>query len=335
MPAVSIGDMSQHFLSIQNGGRVKADLARLGQELSSGKHSDIAANLGGDTRQLSGLVHSLSVLNSYQTSAKETGVLLDNMQLSLQRVDDVRAQLSDSLLKLDEHSQPTQIARAGRMAETAFVDIVNTLNRKLNGVSIFGGSEVELNPLADPDVMLDALRVEISGLTSVADISQTIDNWFMNSSGGFMTSGYLGSQGGSPNRPLGNDQSVSIDVRSDDLGVRAILKSAALAAVLPSAGGGFTKEDQGALVQAAGIQLLSAAEYGADLQARVGFLQERVEIGQARLSAEAASLEILQNDITRPDPFETATKLQAVQTQLETHFTVTSRLSRLSMLEFI
>jgi len=35
------------------------------------------------------------------------------------------------------------------------------------------------------------------------------------------------------------------------------------------------------------------------------------------------------------DPFETASTLQAVQLQLETHYAMTARLSRLSLAEYL
>ena len=63
--------------------------------------------------------------------------------------------------------------------------------------------------------------------------------------------------------------------------------------------------------------------------------EARVEDAAARLSARGTALEIARNDMSAADPYETATKLQNVQLQLETHYTLTARLSRLSLTEYL
>ena len=55
----------------------------------------------------------------------------------------------------------------------------------------------------------------------------------------------------------------------------------------------------------------------------------------AEQEAQLTSLGIIRNDMTVADPFETAVRLQEVQLQLETQFTITSRLSGLSLVNYI
>ena len=44
---------------------------------------------------------------------------------------------------------------------------------------------------------------------------------------------------------------------------------------------------------------------------------------------------IAKNEIVSAEPYETATRLQQIQQQLELHFTSTSRIARLSLANFI
>jgi flagellar hook-associated protein 3 FlgL len=46
-------------------------------------------------------------------------------------------------------------------------------------------------------------------------------------------------------------------------------------------------------------------------------------------------LEIARADLVAIDPFEAATRMEAAQTQLETLYSVTARLSRLSLVDFL
>lgn len=335
MPIVSIGDMSKHFISLKNSGEIKSDLARLGQELSSGRRSDVVSFLGGDTRQLLGIKHSISVVEGHLQTATETSMLLEHMQLALARVDDARSRTAETVLKINPQSQPLQIEQAAKTAKSAFSDIVSTLNGTYAGRSIFGGTQVDSPPLADPEAMLTDISASIAGFSTISDVVQAIDDWFDDPAGGFSTMGYLGDRGDHVARSIGSDQKLSIDVRADDKPMREILKATALAATLDSISGNFSTRDQGAILQMAGTKMLAASSDAVQMQSTIGYLQETVAVGQTRLASESISLGIAYNSLTSADPFETATKLEAVQMQLETHFTVTSRLSRLSLVEYI
>ena len=89
------------------------------------------------------------------------------------------------------------------------------------------------------------------------------------------------------------------------------------------------------LQQTAGVDLLSTASPIANLQARLGHAEQQVEQASVRISAQQSSYGIARNDLVSADPYETATRLQAVQQQLETQYTLTARLSRLSLTEYL
>jgi flagellar hook-associated protein 3 FlgL len=91
----------------------------------------------------------------------------------------------------------------------------------------------------------------------------------------------------------------------------------------------------GRLLQQSGTDLLEASAATATMRSNIGFQQENLSNTQARQSAELTTFQMAYNDLTVSDPFETAVKIEAVQTQLETHFTLTGRLSRLSLVEYI
>lgn len=335
MPIVSIGDMSQHFMSLQNSGRIKSDLAQLGQELSTGKAADVVEKLGGQTRQLSGINHSLEVLTAYQRSADETSLMLEHMQLALDRVDQQRDTAAGELLKVSPQSLGHQITNASQTAAQAFSDIVSALNTRLSGRSLFAGAAVDRTPLAKADEMLDDIRANLVGATTQTDVSNIVEQWFDDPAGGFATMGYLGDTGGKMERTIGPNQSIKVSLQADDPSTKELLRATALAALAGEMSGALTHAEQANLLQGAGASLIAGAGALVSSQSAVGSLQGSVEAGQTRLASEQSSLSFAYNDLTEADPFETATRLQAVQTQLETHFAVTARLSRLSLADYI
>ncbi len=71
------------------------------------------------------------------------------------------------------------------------------------------------------------------------------------------------------------------------------------------------------------------------LRARVGTAEAAIERAAVRNGAEATQLEIARNRIIAVDPFRAATELQSLEVQLETLFTITARLSRLKLTDFL
>ena len=72
-----------------------------------------------------------------------------------------------------------------------------------------------------------------------------------------------------------------------------------------------------------------------ELRAGLGSLQGRIEETATRNSAERTSTQLARLGLVGIDPYETASKLEDVQLQLQTIYTVTVRSSRLSLTEFL
>ena len=112
MTAISVGDMAQQFSSMRNGSAIKSDLARLVESLSTGKVTDVTKELGGETKRFSGIKYSLTQLDAYQNTARETAQTLANVQTVLGRLDEVRGTTAQRLLLVNDTSTIAQIDEA-------------------------------------------------------------------------------------------------------------------------------------------------------------------------------------------------------------------------------
>jgi flagellar hook-associated protein 3 FlgL len=81
--------------------------------------------------------------------------------------------------------------------------------------------------------------------------------------------------------------------------------------------------------------LLSAGSALTDLRATTGLSEERAAEAATRHGARAAALTITRNELALVDPYATAIALRETETRLETHFLLTSRLSGLSLVNFL
>ena len=92
---------------------------------------------------------------------------------------------------------------------------------------------------------------------------------------------------------------------------------------------------QKGLAQRAGEVLLAGETERAHLASRVGGLQAQIDRAQTRNESEATALGIAHADMVKVDPYETATRLQDAETQLDLIYTLTARISRLSLADYL
>lgn len=334
MSGISIGDLAQQFTSLRNGAAIKANLFALQESLSSERVVDLAKTLGGETARYSGMTYSLTQLEGYGQAASETQQSLGTVQAILERVNETRAASAERLLLLSDDSMGAQIDEAAIATSGAFAELVTTLNTQVADRALMSGNSSQTTPLAAPAEMLANIKEGLAGVTDPAAIIATVETWFADPNGGFITDGYLGNTGRLIERRVSENISVTIDARADDPALRGVLQGAAIAALaneLP----GLSNEAKSTLLQNAGAQLTEASSGLIALQARVGFEEETVERAISQTTAQKTALGIAINSLSFADPFETASRLQSIQLQLETHFSVTARMSQLSLLRFI
>ncbi|WP_394180885.1 flagellin [Yoonia maritima] len=334
MPVNPVGDMAQQFNAMRNTSVIKSDLARLSESMSTGNVADITRHLNGETTLLSGVNYSLSQLASYTVAGRETEQRLANMQIVLGQLDSASQKTSSQLLLVSNNSSSDQVTEAARAARSTFDTMVNLLNTRVGDRALFGGAKVANAPLASATDMLADIQIAIGGATSQAAISAAVLDWFDNPAGGFATMGYLGDTGPAVKKRLSDSTTVTIDARADDPAIRDALKFAALAAVTHEMSG-LDVGTRSGLLQESGIGLFSTTSALVGVQSRIGFVEETVSREITEMSAESTALAIAKNDLVAADPFEAASRLQAVQLQLETHYAVTARMSQLSLLSFI
>ena len=63
--------------------------------------------------------------------------------------------------------------------------------------------------------------------------------------------------------------------------------------------------------------------------------EARLDAAVTRNSAETSALEMTRADLIGVDSFETATRLEASQTQLETLYAITARMQRLNLADYL
>jgi len=120
-------------------------------------------------------------------------------------------------------------------------------------------------------------------------------------------------------------------VRADSPEVRAVLGAVAVAAVLEDGIPGLSREEMNRVARESGTQLLASAAPIAEAQGALGRVEGLVAAANTRQEAERTSLGILMNEMVTADPFQTASELAEIETQLQISYQLTARIADLTL----
>jgi flagellar hook-associated protein 3 FlgL len=335
MKPISLGDMAQTFMLRRMSGSLKQDARVAAQELTSGQSANISQRLRGDFSHLSGLEGSLTKLNGYRAATDRAALTTNAMQTTLRYIDSLTDDIGINLLGAGTAADVGTMSSTINDASQRFDAVIRALNTKLGDSTLFAGVASDGPAIASSDVILTALETAIydAGAVTAPDIEAAVTAWF-DAPAGFASVGYLGGQSLS-SLAISPEDKVDLSITAADPALRDTLKALALAALvgretsIPDAATGMD------LTRRAGTALLQSQSDRALLAGRLGLSEARIDQAQTRNQAEGFTLQLARADLLAIDPYEAATRMEAAQNQLETLYSVTARLSRLSLVDFL
>ncbi len=334
MSYLSIGDLAQSLQLRHDNARIRADLDRLSRELSTGLKQDVTAAVSGDFGALGSIEGAITRLQSLTYAAKETTVQTTAAQQVFGLIQQNMGELSGALLLNQGTSQPALVDAVATDARVRMESVVAALNTQTAGRSLFAGAATDRPALTDVTTMLDDLTAIAASQTSALGVATTIDTWFA-PGGGFDTSGYLGSLASTSPVMVAEGELAALSITAASAEVRALLSAFAKAAILERGVLAGNPGERSVLARSAGEAMLTAETGVVDLRTQIGAREEQIDRALARNQAELSAFEMSRNDLTSADPFRTATDLKSAEAQLEALYTLTARLSRLTLTEFL
>ncbi|MDN5786484.1 flagellin [Pseudorhodobacter sp.] len=335
MALISLGDMAQNFMLRRMTSSLKLDARIAAQELTSGRTADSGKALRGDHSRLAGIETSLNRLNGYRSATDAAALTAGAQQQALGVVDRLTDGLAISLLDAETLHHGGMLNARIADATERFEAVISALNTRQGEKTLFAGIASDTRAVAPSGSILTAVETAISaaGAVSAADIELAVDNWF-NASGGFAALGYTGGASQTPISVSAEDK-ADLAITAADPALRDTLKSLTLAALAGRPSVAPNADTRVDLARRAGGLLLQANSDRAVLSGRLGVVQARIDQAQTRNQAESTALQMARSDLLSVEPYEAATRMEAAQNQLETLYSVTARLSRLSLVDFL
>jgi flagellar hook-associated protein 3 FlgL len=335
MTLISLGDMAQTFALRRMTASMKQTARIAAQELTSGRSADTSQKVKGDLSRLTGIEGTLARLKGYRLSTDNAALTATAMQSVFAQFDRLTDGVGTGLLNASSLEGTRTLGALTRDAAQRLDVMLTALNTKVGDTTVFAGIATDGPAMASSDSILTALEavVTAAGVTSAADIAATVTAWF-EAPTGFAATAYTG---GPPTATIAvsAEDNVDLAITAADPALRDTLKSLALVALVDRKNVVTDTKIGAEIAKIAGETMLQSHSDRAILAGRIGLAQARIDQAKTRNVAEEFTLQMARSDLLSVDPYEAATRMEAAQNQLETLYSVTARLSRQSLVDFL
>lgn len=328
------GDMARHRAFQRHASGLKQTISEHSSELTKGVVSDKTRHLGGEFALLAGVTKSLDLASARQRIARDAQLFLEVQQRAVNDIQNIVQQGARDLRILDNNDYSTSLTFGTNTMVAGLDQVVGRLNTMFGGRSVMAGVASDAPAVVPSEALLDALVADLPAGASAQAVHDHVVQWFA-PGGGFDNAGYLGSAAPQARLDLGPGKSASLDVTAQDPALRGALAAFATGAMLSR---GVLADDpvaQRALLARASGDLIQSDIALISLAARLGAEEALVAEAGSRAAAEHAAMEIARAELIEADPFEAATLLERAISQLEMIYSLTARLSRLSLAEYL
>lgn len=333
MTLTTYGDLAQSMLLRRHQTALKSEMTTLSTELATGRASDTGRHLGGNLASLTGIDASLGRISAYRKVTAQVSLMAEAMQTSLSTLGDLATSLGPTLLTVGTLAGQQSLDAVAAEARQSFGTAISALNARVADRTVFAGADTTGAAVASADDILAALTTATAGATTAADLEAAVAAWF-DDPAGYEATAYLGGAGRSA-VSVAAGETVTLGTTANDPAIREVLKGLAMAALLDTGALSGNEAERAALATSAGEQLAEAENARAHLAARVGMAEAHIAAATTRNEAEYTALSVARTGLVSVDTYEVAARLEEAETQLNLLYTVTARMTRLSLADYL
>ena len=300
-------------------------------EVVTGRYEDITAKTKGDVGAAHLLRKAIDDAKSSQSNLSIVESRAQITQATLGNIGSEGSRIATDLLAAVGRKDTSSIKILTEDAKVSLYSTFASLNTKLGERALFGGDETDRAPLANADILLTDIEAIMAGATDAADAKVQLDFYFDDPAGGFATTIYQGGTNRVALVEIGPGSRIDVSAKADDPAIKDIIRGLVSVAALNSA----TYADRDVTIQQSIGTVLDGDNKLVEQRASIGVNESRVAAAKARYEAEETVLTSLFNAKTARDPYEAASELQLLETQLEASYLMTARMAQLSLANFI
>ncbi len=321
---------AQRLASASASLRRQSETARI--ELATGRIADLPAALGGRIGEASSLRAALEAISVRRQGLSQADLIAAVTQRALADINEGARSIATDALAANGRGDNAALSTAALEARSRVEAAFSSLNTKVAGQFVFSGDATDRAALAGADQLLADVEAIYAGAATAADFDTALDFYFNDAAGGFRTTIYQGGAGTAPTIEIAGGERGAFSARADDPAIRDVLRGLA---VIAAAGGAPPSALRDGALSSAGAAGLGGAEGVIALRTEIGVDERRAAEALTGLEDEEAALTEAYNAATARDPLDAATRLQALEAQLNASLLATSRLSQLTLANFL
>jgi flagellar hook-associated protein 3 FlgL len=328
--------------------RMQSELAASQTELSTGNYADIGLTLGAQTGQSVSLQSESALLQTISNTNAAVSTRLSTTQNILSSLQSSAQNLLNSLIETNGAT-----SSAGTIQTTAAASLkslISSLNSSLNGDYIFAGENTANAPFTDyygvsaPNKQaVDSAFSTAFGMSQssagVSGISGTAMQSFLDTrfSSLFQGSNWTNNWSSASNVALTSQISpTQIENTSVSANMPAFQQLAQAYSMIADLGiQNLSSGAFGTVVSAAEGVLTSAIGGLTSMQENVGVVQSAVTNATNQMSLQMNLLSTQVSNLESVNTYDVSTRITDLQTQIETSYSLTSKLSQLSLVKFL
>ena len=314
---------------------LKARMDVVSQEAVTGVSADLTKKTEGRV----GGAHLLQkALNDLDQSARITALSKTRLDLTASAINGARTAMNDIGVRglvAAAAGNVVGINAISDEAESNLRSVMNSLSARQSTRNLFSGAATDQSTFAAADTLLADVRNIMATAGGPANVEAALDTYFNDPLGGFETNIYTGGDTPAPPLRLGSDATVDIDIRGNNQAFKDTLRGLAVLASVPTLPDEATSDNYKTVFQS-GLDFASKGNNGLIvLEGNLGIYQETLAKAQDRNDFEELTLSAAYQSLTGVDQFEAAAELKQLEVALQSSFIITSRLSELSLTNFI
>lgn len=305
---------------------LRRQLSEASLEVVTGRKTNLSESLGARAGEYSLVTKAINDLDGF----------VERMTLGQSRLSAMTIPITSMQKTISGFAEEAEFALgtdgyvSSAVQETAMQQVgaaISSLGASYAGRSLFGGDEVNASPIASEEEFFASFETAISGATDEASLDAAITAYFADG-GTFDTDIYQGGTDEAAAIRLPDGGRIRYTVMANDPAFKSTLEGLVRIAYAPD-------DASSSFLNGATSILRQGQDSLVGLEAALGLQQNRLDTALENAQQEKAVLQETENDYAGVDEYEAVTRLTNLQTQLEAAYTVTSRLSRLNLTNFI
>ncbi|MBB4567304.1 flagellar hook-associated family protein [Rhizobium leucaenae] len=322
-------------------------------EATTGVYADIGVALGSNTALSVNLTREVTRIDSLLSSNSIADQRMSSSQTALSDMSSQSQKLMDQLVALRGNTDGSSVSLTQQTASATLSSFLSDANTMVNGEYLFAGTNTDVQPMTDntaaaTSAIQSALNdyVSANGIPSISDmtgdqmkdfITTQVEPMFTSDSASAPDNWASWSAASDQNMSsrISNSEVIDSSTNANEPGMRYLALATTVVNSLMDSTLNLSQDALNAVNDQATSYTRQAIDGINDQSSQLGLSQSRLSDANTSLNAQKDIINTNIGDLTGVDPYEASTKVNSLETQLETAYTIVSKIQQLSLVNYL